>query len=1019
TNTGTIASLALYNFVVEVTVTSTTIGFIDVATITATSVANPTTSDASTINTYTGDFIAPGVATNVACVLNANNEVVITWTNPTTNSDGTPMYDLASLKVYRGVVSGTYTTLLGTLNAPGQTFTDTTPLNGANFYAIKAVDLSGNEGAFSSSSQCNVVATSGGPDTFGHTWVSSLNGAIPYSFPNIATTGTAFGVYGDDSSGPFTLPWPFPFYGATYSTGLVGTNGYITFGSTGNAYSNTAIPTTLEPNNSVFAFWDDLIVTQGTSEIYYLNDVPNNRFIFQWNNVPHLSTTAPYTFQIILYPDGTIGLNYEAMTGNLLNCTVGIEDATATDGLQVVFNGIFLQSNLSLLITTEDNFPPQITNTTQVVDSDVHNQNFPVWLRATDMLSGVQADSVELFWKLSSNTTWNNVPMTPTANDSFFAEIPAPNTFDVVMEYFFSATDADTGENTAYFPYNPTNGTGTPYSFEVRLLTPGTLSGESLFPGYIPLAWGQPGENGIQLKYDDGTSEFQTIIPNSPPGLNSPGPSSFANKFNIATQTQIVGPAQMNSVKIYIADSALVASTYKVKIYDADGTTGLPNNVIWESATLDQTGAAGTFVNFDLTNPVTGAGLPIGSGVFFVGVEQVGTDKISLGGDTTLNPPYLFYPNTHYIAGTGGGWAPIETLAPVYGTIIPMIRCFVEPVVVGPAPVISAKANKIAQVSKNSNAKASFSKDKKQNTISLAKGGNQINLNPSWTIIEYKLYKMNGAAATSAEVLTNGSLLYNGLTQTYDDYNVTSPNQYSYAATVVYDVAGTNMESHPGNLIVATPGISPGSPDIFANTVDFDSILVNLPSMANLVVKNTGNALLTVSGMTFGATNPLNAQFSNPPNLPFSLQGGDSTIIEITVFPTTLGALTSTLEIANNTTTNPNYVVDLIATVVLEATENQNEIPKTYSLKKNYPNPFNPTTTIEFGIPEKSLAKLVVYNVLGQKVKTLVSKELTPAFYKFQWNGTDEANKQVSSGIYFYRLETSKFVKTEKMVLLK
>lgn len=94
-------------------------------------------------------------------------------------------------------------------------------------------------------------------------------------------------------------------------------------------------------------------------------------------------------------------------------------------------------------------------------------------------------------------------------------------------------------------------------------------------------------------------------------------------------------------------------------------------------------------------------------------------------------------------------------------------------------------------------------------------------------------------------------------------------------------------------------------------------------------------------------------------------------------------------------------------------TENEN-IPSTYNLHQNYPNPFNPITKIEFDIPEKNNVQLIVYNMLGKQVATIVNSELEAGHHSFGFDGTNH-----SSGIYFYRLETENFSQTKKMLLVK
>jgi hypothetical protein len=95
------------------------------------------------------------------------------------------------------------------------------------------------------------------------------------------------------------------------------------------------------------------------------------------------------------------------------------------------------------------------------------------------------------------------------------------------------------------------------------------------------------------------------------------------------------------------------------------------------------------------------------------------------------------------------------------------------------------------------------------------------------------------------------------------------------------------------------------------------------------------------------------------------------------------------------------------------------EIPSDFSLSQNYPNPFNPTTTIKYAISADARVSLVVYNILGQAVKTLVDVDQEAGFYTAKWDGTNDFGSKVSSGIYIYRITAGKFVSTIKMNLLK
>ena len=99
----------------------------------------------------------------------------------------------------------------------------------------------------------------------------------------------------------------------------------------------------------------------------------------------------------------------------------------------------------------------------------------------------------------------------------------------------------------------------------------------------------------------------------------------------------------------------------------------------------------------------------------------------------------------------------------------------------------------------------------------------------------------------------------------------------------------------------------------------------------------------------------------------------------------------------------------------------EGEVPAAYSLSQNFPNPFNPTTTIKFGLREKGQVTLKIYNVAGQLVKTLVDEVQAPRAYGFSvtWDGGNDAGNAVSSGVYFCKMLTREFSRTQKLVLLK
>ena len=95
------------------------------------------------------------------------------------------------------------------------------------------------------------------------------------------------------------------------------------------------------------------------------------------------------------------------------------------------------------------------------------------------------------------------------------------------------------------------------------------------------------------------------------------------------------------------------------------------------------------------------------------------------------------------------------------------------------------------------------------------------------------------------------------------------------------------------------------------------------------------------------------------------------------------------------------------------------ETPKAYALAQNYPNPFNPTTTIKYDMKAKGLVTVRIYDVVGRLVRTLVNEMKDAGAYAAVWDGRNDSGADVTSGIYFYKMETAGFVATKKLVLLR
>jgi len=95
------------------------------------------------------------------------------------------------------------------------------------------------------------------------------------------------------------------------------------------------------------------------------------------------------------------------------------------------------------------------------------------------------------------------------------------------------------------------------------------------------------------------------------------------------------------------------------------------------------------------------------------------------------------------------------------------------------------------------------------------------------------------------------------------------------------------------------------------------------------------------------------------------------------------------------------------------------DIPRSYGLKQNYPNPFNPQTTIPFSLAESGRVTLKIYNSRGQLVRTLLNETKLPGEYEIVWDGRGGGGEHLSSGAYYYQIESEAFQSTRKMITLK
>ncbi|MEM4203660.1 MAG: carboxypeptidase regulatory-like domain-containing protein [Candidatus Methanomethylicaceae archaeon] len=161
---------------------------------------------------------------------------------------------------------------------------------------------------------------------------------VPYHWFD-ATAGGTIVAQGDDTYQYVALPFPFNFYGNTYTGLYVSSNGFVSFGSGYSHYSNSCIPSIDPPNNAIYAFWDDLVPTGGTNGNIYVKQIDSGTFVIEWYRVKRYGSSDYETFEIVLRSDHSIVLQYQSVS-NTGSATVGIENAIGTLAKQYLCNGV-------------------------------------------------------------------------------------------------------------------------------------------------------------------------------------------------------------------------------------------------------------------------------------------------------------------------------------------------------------------------------------------------------------------------------------------------------------------------------------------------------------------------------------------------------------------------------------------------------------------------------------------------------------------------------------------------------
>jgi hypothetical protein len=271
--------------------------------------------------------------------------------------------------------------------------------------------------------------------------------------------------------------------------------------------------------------------------------------------------------------------------------------------------------------------------------------------------------------------------------------------------------------------------------------------------------------------------------------------------------------------------------------------------------------------------------------------------------------------------------------------------------------------------------------------------------NPS----EYRIFRSNSSGGTYNQIGTSTQL-------EYTDVGLTNGQTYWYKTKAVFtNPSGISDFSNPDDGTPQAQAVIETSTDL----LDFGTITVNQSLARDLWIYNTGSLTLEVTDVRIAIS-------AYEPNFDisatqFSVMPDDSFQVTITFTPTQQQSYNTGLGIFNNSLEHVVIVPIQAAGTLLEVPETQfTNIPNTFKLCQNHPNPFNPITTISFDIPVNAHVRLYIYDVLGNQVATLVDQHSAPGSYSVTWNASVHP-----SGIYFCSLQTDQNHQIQKMLLLK
>lgn len=879
--------------------------------------------------------------------------------------------------------------------------------------------------------------------------------------PVAITDGYASGDEGDqvgtDALEVVNLPFPFQFYGILYDQITICSNGFIAMGATANAeFRNFRLPGAMGPSPMIAPFWDDLATVAG-SGIYTWFDRSNHSFVIQWNNLRNgKNGTSVETFQCILYDqaayptsfgDGPIKFQYHTFNnvdsqsgGNHGNfCTIGIEDHTGTRGLEYTFNNQYptaaaqLSSGKALFITNAPVYHAAahlLVEATYVNDVNGNSVCEP-------------GETVELGVKVQNtgNLVADNISGVLSTTSPYV-------TINTASSEYYAIEPGMSGVNR--YPFNISISDTCPDG-EVLGFTITITSGEVVWQRQFSLQVAASSLKYFSHLIDDHEANFNGVV-------------DTGETVNLIINLQNEAAVDARSIQATLS-SSVSQLVIQNPIITMDKIA--PNDIMQVKYTLDTSNVDPGLTSIPLLFTATSSNGSSASTNFSI---LYNNPNVLL--DFELN-------NGNFVSETGWAWGtPTQgAVTPPSGTRLWATNLsgnyptLVQYHLYTPQYMLSTNS-----VMKFKHLYAFENNYDGANVSISTNGGN------SWTIIQpttsYNGSNLNGLGG---EVGWTGTTGGNWLTPTFNlsEYSgQTVMFRFRFGSDGAngnigwfiddFELSGVNLTTgYLHGLVYPSSGQNPALARVCSNqrfTTHPNSdgqFMLFLPNGVHSVTASLEHhQSSSINSVHINPTTPVQyTEFTlidlpKPQSLSFTVDNdsGDfvmnwqapmDTVLPVMGYKVYRKFNTDQYALVLETTDtqyNETFTLqgiykfyitvkylnvdgspsDIMNVPFPYVSNPQSEIPGLITkLENNYPNPFNPTTTIAFSLAKPGRTSLVVYNLKGQIVKRLVSGDLNAGNHKVVWDGRDSLNRSVASGMYFYRLESGSYRSTRKMLLMK